>query len=72
MAKAKVTAAAATPKAGAAKGAAAAKAATLPPPRVPTWQQRLAVAVYIYFIPVFVALNVLMLLSKWTAIPWLM
>lgn len=40
--------------------------------RTPTWQQRLVVAIYIYFIPVFVALNAACLLSRWTAVPWLM
>lgn len=42
------------------------------PSRTPTWQQRAVVAVYIYFIPVLVLANAAMLLSKWTAVPWLM
>ena len=53
------------------KGGAAA-AATAAGARVPTWQQRAVVAIYVYFIPVLLALNVAMLLSRWTAIPWLM
>jgi hypothetical protein len=55
---------------GAAKRPAA--GAKLPPPRSPSWRQKAVVAIYIYFIPVLVAANLAMLLSKWTAIPWLM
>jgi hypothetical protein len=53
---------------GSAKDAAA---PALPAPRNPTLKQRLVVAIYVYFIPVFLLLNVAMLFSRYTAVPWL-
>lgn len=41
------------------------------PARVPTWKQRAVVAIYVYFIPVFLALNALLALNPWTMLPWL-
>lgn len=43
-----------------------------PPQRHPTLLQRLSCASYIYFIPVFVVLNVLCLFNRYTAIGWLL
>ncbi|GBF94712.1 diacylglycerol O-acyltransferase 2B [Raphidocelis subcapitata] len=59
----------------AAKAAAGAKRpaeARLPPPRSPSWRQKAVVAIYIYFIPVLVAANLAMLLTRWTAVLWLL
>jgi hypothetical protein len=36
----------------------------------PTWKQRLSVASYIYFIPVCLALNLLCLCNRYTALLW--
>jgi hypothetical protein len=60
--------AATAPSQNAAAAAAAATTAT----RVPTWPQRGAVAIYMFFIPVFVLVNLAMLCSRWTAVPWLL
>lgn len=50
-----------------------ASATTSPTPqRLPTLLQLLSCASYIYFIPVFVVLNVLCLLNRYTAIGWLL
>jgi hypothetical protein len=68
----------------AAKAASPAKAAAAPAPapyaiiqaprptRKPTLMQKLVVAIYVYFIPLFLALNALALFSRYTAIPWLL
>ena len=40
--------------------------------RKPTLLQTAVVAVYVYFIPFFVAVNVALLFSRWTAALWLL
>lgn len=52
-------------------GAAAGAAAAAPRARMPTLAQKLVVAIYVYFIPVFFAINAAMLFSRYTAVPWL-
>ena len=68
----RAVAAAAGPRGSSSRASAAATAVTAASARVPTWQQRAAVAVYVYFMPVFLVLNMAMLLSRSTAIPWLL
>lgn len=53
-------------------GAGAQANATTPQPRTPTLVQRLSCASYIYFIPVFLVLNLLCFLNRYTLCIWLM
>lgn len=54
--------------------AASATTTTSPPPpqRRPTLLARLSCASYIYFIPVFLVVNVLCLCNRYTAVGWLL
>lgn len=52
--------------------AASATTTSPPPQRRPTLLSRLSCASYIYFIPVFVVLNVLCLCNRYTAVGWLL
>jgi hypothetical protein len=65
-------AAASDAAAAASRRAAATKIKAPRPTRVPTLAQRLVVAIYVFFIPLFLILNALCLFSRWTAIPWLL
>lgn len=47
-------------------------AEAMAPTRQPTLLQKLSCASYIYFIPVLLALNILCLCNKYTAIIWLL